>query len=849
MAGAPRGPRLDGAPNTAPVPPLGQPPNVGLPTPPVRGQSPNLRLPPPPALGQSPNLRLPPPPPLGQSPNLRLPPPPQSPGQGAPGVPPPASVTGSRRGSAIDLPASGTTTQQLPGQDAFGVPPPASVTASRRGSGTDLPAAATPTQQPPGLAPPASAMPSREAFLVEPPPQQAAPPAPITTGPSQQPQPLQGTDTAAMVPGVPSQSAKKEYLSAVKAYEQQLGPNILRGKMYIESLPADAVPPEQRFYAKTVAPGMVPGMAPGAECGYNMAMGVGPGQPCGYGMGKTMGGGYDAGRSFGGGYAQPIASERVSSGTSLAAQRSRERLKEFAEMDTALKFAELAEMGPEVKRLMDMGGRLEDIINLPRNYEEPMVQSGSDYSAPPMRAPGSFEGPMNAPGGFGRQPMPGYGAPMRLSPDYAGPPDRYDGPLGRYDGPPDRYYGPPDQYYGRSDRYYSLPQRYDCRPNRYDGRPPNARSYGSHAFPGEDSRSVCEDELPGRAAPKQYSEKRALDLLHKIRDDIQEHCTDGMFQQIHREVAGYEIDEKEGRRVRGGRLPQRTTSPRRICDDDGESRTARRFRDDYDVPRKSPPPRRQPSRRRQESSSSTSSSSDGKLRRSRTSRRRKSLKSRSKRRSKSVTKRSPSSSSSSLSGGHRRGKGKSAKKENSSSSSSSSSDARREKKKGEGVEFKRSVTGRISSQAQKDLESIRKHCEAVVKSLSSTRGGNGCPLLNILGIRSREQASLNRPPSRNIVDVLPMYGIEDRSRSRNFGGEMMAHNGVSRPASSKFGGEAVAYHSVSFSTSKKLGREVDGYDGGVQSQPARSIGEQAQRMRSHGSVYRYESKPSAFKQD
>ncbi|XP_077541254.1 uncharacterized protein LOC144153485 [Haemaphysalis longicornis] len=732
---------------------------------------------------------------------------------------------------------------QLRSQQAGGAPPLPSQLLERQLNSYQV----KERPQPPGLAPPASATPPREAFLVEPPAQQAAPPAPITTGPSQQPQPLQGTGTADMVPGMPSQSAKKEYLSAVKAYEQQLGTNILRGKMYIESLPADAVPPDQRFSAQTVAPGMVPGMTPGAECGYNMAMGVGPGQPCGYGRGKTMGGGYDAGRPICGGYGQPVASERLSSGTSLAAQRSRERFKEFAEMDTAMKFAELARMGPEVKRLMDMGGRLEDIINLPRNYEASMVQSGSGYAAPPTRAPGSFERLMNAAGGFGRQPMPGYGAPMRLAPDYAIPPDRYDGPLDRYDGPTDSYYGPPDRYYGPSDRYYSPPQR-------YDGRPPNARSCGRRGFPGEDSRSAWEDELLGRAAPKQYSPKRALDLLHKIREDIQEHCTDGMFQQIHREVAGYEIDEKEERRDRGGSLPQRTTSPRRIRDDDGESRRARRFRDDYDAPRKSPPPRRQHSRRRQESCSSTSSSSDGKLRRSRTSRRRKddstkTLKTRSKRRSKSMTKKSPSSSSSSSSGGRRRGKGKSAKKESSSSSSSSSSDAWQERKKGEGVEFKRSDTGRISSQAQKDLESIRKHCEAVVKSLSSTRGGNGCPFLNLLGMRSREQASLNRPPSRNTVDVLPMYGIEERSRSRNFGGEMMAHNGVSKPASTKFGGEEVAYHSVSFSTSQKLGHEVERYDSGVQRPPSRSFGEQAQRMRSHGSVIRYESRPSAFKRD
>lgn len=705
------------------------------------------------------------------------------------------------------------------------------------------PASATPTRQPPRPAPPDSATPSREAFPVEPPPQYAAPPpAPPTTGPSQQQQPPQeGTGPTATVQGVPSESAKKEYVSAVQSYEQQLGPNILRVKIYIQIMPADAVPPEQSFSTRTVAPGIVPGMAPGAECGYNMAMGVGPSQPCGYGSGKPMGGVYDAGRPMGSGYGQPIASERCSSGTSSAAQRSCDGFKEFEEMHKALKFADVTEMRSEVNRLMDMGVRLEDIINLPRNYEGPMVQSGSGYAGPPMRTLGRFEMPMNAAWGFGRQPMPGYDAPMRRAPAHAGLPDRYDSPL-------DRYYGPPDRYYGWSDRYYGPPQRYDRPPHRYDGQPPNATSYGRRAFPGENSRSVWEYELKGRAAPKQHSPKRTLDILLKIRMDIQEHCADGMFQQIPREVARHEIDEKEERRVRGGSLPQRTTSPRGICDDDFESRRARRFRDDYDVPRRSPSPQRQSSRKRQESPSSTSSSSHGKWRRWRTCRRRKDdstkcLKSRWKRWSKSKAKRSPSSSSSSSSGGRRRGKGKSAKKEFSSSSSSSSSDARRGKKKGEGVEFKRSVTGRMSSQAQKDLENIRKHCETVVKSLSSTRGGNGCPLLNMLGIRSREQASLNRPPSRNTVDELPMYGIEERIRSRSFGGEMMARNGVSRPASTNSGGEVVAYNSVSRSTSRKLGHEVENYDDGFQRPPSSSFGAQAQRMRSCGSVYRYERKP------
>lgn len=77
--------------------------------------------------------------------------------------------------------------------------------------------------------------------------------------------------------------------------------------MYIESLPANAVPPEQSFSTRIMARGMVAGMAPGAECAYNMAMGVGPGQLCGYGSGKRMGGGYFARRPMDSCYSQSLA--------------------------------------------------------------------------------------------------------------------------------------------------------------------------------------------------------------------------------------------------------------------------------------------------------------------------------------------------------------------------------------------------------------------------------------------------------------------------------------------------------------------------------------------------------------
>lgn len=253
-------------------------------------------------------------------------------------------------------------------------------------------------------------------------------------------------------------------------------------------------------------------------------------------------------------------------------------------------------MGPQVKRLMDMGGRLEDIINLHRNYEKSMLQSGSGNAGVPMRTRDNFERPMNAAEGFKRQPILGYHAKMRRAPDYAGSPDHYAGLLDRYHGPPDGYYGPPD-------RYYCTRYRYDRPPDRYDGPPPTSRFYGRRASPNENSRSVWEVyELSGQAAPKQHSQKRAPDLLRKIWQDIEEECADGRFQLIPREIAGYETDDKGERRVRGGTLPQRTTSPRDIRDEDHESRRGWCLQDESNVPRRIPSPRRQPSTRRQESS-------------------------------------------------------------------------------------------------------------------------------------------------------------------------------------------------------------------------------------------------------
>lgn len=161
--------------------------------------------------------------------------------------------------------------------------PPASGTPIRQFPPPALSASATPTRQPPGPSPRLRPRRLEKTFALSHLPQHAAPPAATTTGPSQQQPPQEGTGTAATVRGMPPESTR-ESLLAVKAYEQQLGPNILRGKMDSKSLPANVVPPEQGFSTRPVAPEI----APGAECGYNMAVGLGPGPPCSYDVGSPM---------------------------------------------------------------------------------------------------------------------------------------------------------------------------------------------------------------------------------------------------------------------------------------------------------------------------------------------------------------------------------------------------------------------------------------------------------------------------------------------------------------------------------------------------------------------------------
>lgn len=136
----------------------------------------------------------------------------------------------------------------------------------------------------------------------------------------------------------------------------------------------------------------------------------------------------------------------------------------------------------------------------------------------------------------------------------------------------------------------------------------------------------------------------------------------------------------------------------------------------------------------------------------------------------------------------------------------------------------------------------------MVKSLSSTRGGNGCPVLDMLGIPSHEAE--DRPPSRNVVEA---YGGEERSRSRNFGGEVVAYTSVLRPPSRNFGGEVAAFSGgVSRPTSRNFVHDVGGYqDNGARkpAPPSKNINLGTQRMSSRGLVYRYESQPSSFNRE
>ncbi|KAH9368716.1 hypothetical protein HPB48_004735 [Haemaphysalis longicornis] len=144
--------------------------------------------------------------------------------------------------------------------------PPAPTTPTPPVPEAPLPAAATPPQAPPDFPPQAAASYAASTAPDFPPPEPATPPqavagvAPAEPPPSAPPKVVAGLGSQAPPPKVvasrrPSEgqtvqsfsanaqkvpvsdTVKKEYLTAVKTYEQQVGPNTIRGKMIVECLP------------------------------------------------------------------------------------------------------------------------------------------------------------------------------------------------------------------------------------------------------------------------------------------------------------------------------------------------------------------------------------------------------------------------------------------------------------------------------------------------------------------------------------------------------------------------------------------------------------------------------------
>ncbi|KAL3209230.1 hypothetical protein MRX96_009228 [Rhipicephalus microplus] len=254
------------------------------------------------------------------------------------------------------------------------------------------------------LPPPAAGPPASAAAPPHPAPQTVAPwvqpahPAVPKQYTAQAAGQISGTCAVATVKGAPSEPFKREYLTAVKAYEQQVGANIVRGKMFIESLPANR---------SVSATGMLPGMVPGTalseiESSNNMEMGMGTGGPCGYGQHMTMGGGFGA--------------------SPVGVQRSRDDFREMMNSGGGVDFAKLAEMGPQVRRLLDMGSQIDQIMDMTRMAEGSPIPMGLDSTAgrvggpatgfggpPPLMSDGGFDLPMRD--RYCGSMMPPYGAP------------------------------------------------------------------------------------------------------------------------------------------------------------------------------------------------------------------------------------------------------------------------------------------------------------------------------------------------------------------------------------------------------------------------------------------------------
>ncbi|KAH6941393.1 hypothetical protein HPB50_017894 [Hyalomma asiaticum] len=641
--------------------------------------------------------------------------PPQAPG-GAPPAPP----------GAGGAPSPPKTPPQAPAPPAA-APPTAPSPAKTPPQGVPPPPAAA---APPAAAPP----PAPPAFAPQPAAPQAPPAAPkqYTAQTAGQ---TAGACAVATVKGAPSGSLKREYVTAVKAYEQQVGANIVRGKMFIESLPTSDPQVNRSVSPTGMMPGMMPGMAPGMvppgmECGYNRAMSMGPGGPCGYGQQMPMGGGYGV--------------------SPLGIQRSREEFKGMVNTNTGVDFARLAEMGPEVRRLLDMGGQIDQIMDITRKAEGSPINmalsSDGGYGGPasgfggppPMMAGGGYDRPM--PGGYGGPMMPPYSAPMPgMASAYSS--ERFPGGYGRPDMDP------------RMAGSAGYPR---------DG----PRDYGRRVMSRENARSPRDDYAEESKLPAKHSLSRASDLLQKIKEDINEHCAESraeaVLDKIRRDVVTMDVDDDVGRAAvrRNSLPPERGRTP---------SRTLRRPHDEHDYEeRRSPRPRRRPSRHhKSSSSSSTSSSSHGK----------------------SHKKRSHKSKDSR--GKHHKSKGKRrgslpAKHGSSSSSSSSTSSSGRRSprnKGGKSIEFIRHVTERFSSESPADEDPTAGLDEFRQKHMMIARPGSrgtmiepgvrrsGCPVLNALGIGSREKGVV-RTQSRTFAGSVYKYGTDKQPSPVVVGGAL-----------------------------------------------------------------------------
>lgn len=423
-------------------------------------------------------------------------------------------------------------------------------------------------------------------------------------------------------------------------------------------------------------------------------------------------------------------------GAPISPQQSREEFKQLMNSGTAVDFAKLADMGPEVRRLLDLGGQIDQIMDVARSVEgEPLFPPPSGYADPS----GFGRAPMIAGGGaYDRPPMSmqcGFGRPM---------------PLG---------------YSGGISSAYSA-ERFP-------------RDYG-RASPDMDPRMAQwnsrrhRDDITEESKPpsKKHSLSRASDLLQRIREDIDEHRAENLLEKIRRDVVTMDAaPTDEGRARRGSALQASRESSRNVrkaYEEDGGSR------------RSSPRPRRKQSRRLKKSSSSSSSSEDrSQSRRSgRGSRSSRGKRRKSRRRSSLPPKDSSSSSSSSDVGGRRSPRGKAG---------------------GKSIEFVRKLTERLSSSSpvedtQDATDEFRQKYMMIAKPGGIRRNESGrgtCPVLNMLGVPSRERGVM-------------------RSDSRTMGGRVYRY-GAERPPSTD-------QHNVG-------------------------------RISSRGALYRYESQPSAYRRE